>query len=169
MTPMKMIKLPLQPAMWTKLKNTTLNQRPDTKEYVPYDSTYIKFKTGQHSSVLTGQDGDSFREEEGSDWGWGVSLGRYQCSVSWSWFQLHKRVPCVKVHGSVHLGFMCVVYMLFFFSIKMYLKKKNRVLSHRLVMGIKQFNRSKLLRQGMSHSECWVIPRVSALSLFFWV
>ena len=42
-------------------------KRPDTKEYVPYDSTYIKFKTRQRSSVLTSQYGDSFREEEGSD------------------------------------------------------------------------------------------------------
>lgn len=49
MTPMKMNKLLLQPAMWTKLENITLNQkRPDTKEYVPYDSTYIKLKTRQH-------------------------------------------------------------------------------------------------------------------------
>ena len=34
-------------------------------------------------------------------------------------------------------------------------------------MGIKRFNRPKLLRQGMSPSECCVIPRrSSALSLF---
>ena len=49
----------------------------------------------------------------------------------------------------------------------MYFKKKNGVLSHRLVMGIKPFNRPKLLRQGMSHSECCVIPRISSALFFF--
>ena len=56
---------------------------------------------------------------------------------------------------------------MYIFSIKMYFKKKNGVLSHRLVMGIKPFHRPKLLRQGMSHSECCVIPRISSALFFF--
>ena len=123
----------------------------------------------QAALICTDKSGsDSFGEEEGSDWGWGVSLGCYQRSMSWSEFQLHKHVPCMKVHGNVHLGFMCVMYM-YIFSIQMYFKKKNGVLSHRLVMGIKPFHRPKLLRQGMSHSECCVIPRISSALFFFFL